>query len=85
MKDGKTESKHKISPSFQNQKTDVSTVQAITDPVIVQQGINTRHHLPTTLLVVQVCNPNILLIFHNLHPHSTLNRVSQQLDHQHQH
>ena len=43
-------------------------MQVISDPMIAQQGINTRHHLPTILLVVQVYNPNILLIFHNLHP-----------------
>ena len=54
MKDAKTGSEHKIGPSFQTQTTDVSTVQVIMDPVIVQQGISTRHHLPTILLVVQV-------------------------------
>ena len=36
MKDAKTGSGYKISPSFQIQTTDVSTVQAIMDPVIVQ-------------------------------------------------
>ena len=45
-----------------------------------------QHQAPPTnnAVVVQVQIHNILLIFHNLHPHRTLNRVSQQLDHQHQ-
>ena len=68
MKDAKTGNEHKISPSFQTQTTDVSTVQVITDPMTVQQSINTRHHLPTTPLVVQVYNPNILLIFTTFTP-----------------
>ena len=53
-KDAKTPSEHKISPSFQTQTTDVSIVQVIMDLMIVQRGINTRHDLPTILLVVQV-------------------------------
>ena len=36
MKDAKPGSEHKISPSFQTQTTDVSTVQVIMDPMIVQ-------------------------------------------------
>ena len=36
MKDMETEREHKISPSFQTQTTDVSTLQAIMGPVIVQ-------------------------------------------------
>ena len=36
MKDKETGSKHKISPSFQTQTTDVFTVQVIMDLMIVQ-------------------------------------------------
>ena len=78
----KTGKEHNINHNFQMPTTNVSTVQAITGPVIVQQDNNIRPPLLAILLMVQVFIKviNILKIFDL---NSTLNKPCLQWEHPH--
>ena len=73
--------KHRTDPSSLTKATNVITVQAITECVIVQQGSNHMHPLLATLLMIQVFK-KILHSFKIIRPNNIHNKVHLWLAYQ---
>ena len=69
--------KHRTDPSSLTEPTNVLTVQATMEHVIVQQGSNYKHHPLAILLMVQVFT-EIIHNFKIIHPNNIHNKVHPQ-------
>ena len=79
---GKMGRKHKTNPYSPTKTTDVSTVQEITGPMIVQQDNNHKHPLLAILLMVQVFIKiinNFKIILNSIHNKANLMLAYQPL------